>query len=391
MKIASYTEVSNFEMNLNEYAQPKGGWREELSQSRIEKIREDKITSKRVSDRYGSSYEGKFDFIRSTAEQVENVLVNVHYATNREPSGGNEIFSSTKVDKVSYGIAKVSIPKNIHKSGRVERPSEYFKFILREDKNKHFVIDSGNYLEEEEFFDTVNTASEGKSIMIFVHGYNVNFKDAVFKSTQIKYDLNYAWPILLFSWPSKAKVKSYVSDKENSLYSSSALQHLLEKVSDMNIEEVVVIGHSMGAFCLAEALKSFTPTNNSFKRLALAAADIQKDEFVDSYSMKIKRVFELISLYMSSSDKALIASDFVNESERVGDSRGGVLVVKDIESIDMSDADNNLFSLGHSYVSESNKALDDLYHFLVNGLSADKRRLKELVNKESLKYWSLHE
>ncbi|TOH85111.1 alpha/beta hydrolase, partial [Vibrio parahaemolyticus] len=91
-------------------------------------------------------------------------------------------------------------------------------------------------------------------------------------------------------------------------------------------------------------------TNNPFQRLVLAAADIQKQAFFERYCEKIKASFNMVSLYASSSDKALIASNMINESERVGDTRNGIVVVDGIESIDMSELDDNLFSLGHSYV-----------------------------------------
>ncbi|TOA22540.1 hypothetical protein CGK30_24580, partial [Vibrio parahaemolyticus] len=79
------------------------------------------------------------------------------------------------------------MPKNEHISGNVERPSGFFKIIIREDKNKHFVIDSGKSVKEEDFFGTLKSESNKKSLMVFVHGYNVSFQDAIFKSAQIKY------------------------------------------------------------------------------------------------------------------------------------------------------------------------------------------------------------
>ncbi|HDN9016542.1 TPA: alpha/beta hydrolase [Aeromonas salmonicida] len=323
-------------------------------------------------------------------EKIENVLVDVNYATNRKPSGDQSIFSDSRDGQTNYGVATVSIPKNEHCSGNVERPFEFLSFTFRENKNKHFVLESGKELNESDFFDKIETDSGSKKLILFIHGYNVSFKDAVFKAAQIKYDLMFEFPIILFSWPSKGSVASYVSDKESALYSSSALNNLLKKISELNIEEVMVVGHSMGTFCLAEALKSFTANSASFKRLILAAADIQKEAFLDIYAHKIINTFDMVSLYASSSDKALIVSKIINEFERVGDTRDDILVIDGVESIDMSGADENLFSLRHSYVSESNKALDDMYHFLINGLPASKRRLKEMFNKQAMRYWSIN-
>lgn len=322
-------------------------------------------------------------------QDKENALVEVHYATNRKPCGGDEVFSGERQEVTNYGIVNVSIPKNVHKSGSVERPKSILKFVFKEDKSKHFVIDSGNVLTESEFKQSLVEKSEKKSMMIFIHGYNVSFKDAVYKSAQIKYDLMYEWPVLLFSWPSKGSIKSYQSDRENALYSAKCLSDLLALVQGLGVEEVVVVAHSMGTFCLSEALSK--PNKKlSFQRLALAAADIEKEAFTTHYSDFINRAFEDTTLYISSTDIALIASDFVNESDRVGDARGGILVVQNMETIDMSNLDRGVFALGHSYVSENNRALDDLYYFLIQGAKASTRRLKSLFNKDNESYWSLH-
>ncbi|TKG02850.1 alpha/beta hydrolase [Vibrio lentus] len=322
-------------------------------------------------------------------DEEQNVLVEVHYATNRKSCGGEEIFSGERQNDLNYGITNVSIPTNVHKSGNVERPKVFLKFVFKENKNKHFVIDFGKSLTESEFKNSLIEKSQKKSMMIFVHGYNVNFKDAVFKSAQIKYDLTYEWPVLLFSWPSNDSIRSYPSDRENALYSSKCLANLLDLVENLGVEEVIVVAHSMGTFCLAEAL-SRVSDHTSFQRLALAAADIEKDAFATHYADDINRIFEHTTLYMSSTDTALLASDLVNEAIRVGDTRDDILVVQDMDSIDMSNLDKGVFSLGHSYVSEDNRALDDLYYYLVQGAKADARRLKSLVNKVNKNYWSLH-
>lgn len=321
--------------------------------------------------------------------EEQNVLVEVHYATNRKSCVGEEIFSGERQDEIKFGIVNVSIPKNAHISGNIERPKSFMKFLLKERKSKHFVIDSGKALTESEFKNSIIEKSEKKSMMIFIHGYNVSFKDAVYKSAQIKYDLTYDSPILLFSWPSKGAIRSYQADKENALYSAKCLASLLDLVQSFGIEEVVVVAHSMGTFCLSEALLRVNEST-SFQRLALAAADIEKIAFTTHYAMHINRVFEQTTLYISSTDVALIASDFLNESDRVGDARDNILVVKDMETIDMSNLDKGLFSLRHSYISENNRALDDLYYFLVQGVKASSRRLKLLFNNVSERYWSLH-
>jgi esterase/lipase superfamily enzyme len=386
--------LEELEENIYLYKQPKkmqGRQRQQEKAQCRELVSESDFWEKQhLEDTYSEPILRKSTQALSAKVDIEkNILVEVHYATNRQPCGGSDVFSADRQDDMNYGLAKVSIPKNAHRSGNVERPTSFLKLVFKENKNKHFVIDSSDVLTEPELKNSLVEKSQSKSMMLFVHGYNVSFKDAVFKSAQIKYDLKYEWPMLLFSWPSNASIRSYPSDKENALYSSKHLAHLLKVIASLKIEEVIVVAHSMGTFCLAEALSKLNE-DILFQRLALAAADIDKAAFLSDYAENINKTFEQTSLYVSSTDRALLASDWMNESNRVGDTRDDVLVTNHMESIDMSNLDEGIFSLGHSYISESNRALDDLYYFLVQGMKAEMRRLQSLLNKENKEYWSLH-
>ena len=42
-------------------------------------------------------------------------------------------------------------------------------------------------------------------LLVFVHGYNVDFDNAVRRAGQLAYDLNFDGPTFLFSWPSRQR------------------------------------------------------------------------------------------------------------------------------------------------------------------------------------------
>ena len=44
----------------------------------------------------------------------------------------------------------------------------------------------------------------GRTPLVFVHGFNVRYQEAVLRAAQINYDLKYQGPIILFSWPAGA-------------------------------------------------------------------------------------------------------------------------------------------------------------------------------------------
>ncbi|WP_163284658.1 alpha/beta hydrolase, partial [Enterobacter hormaechei] len=55
-------------------------------------------------------------------------------------------------------------------------------------------------------------AARGGRVIVFVHGYNTSFDDAVYRLAQIVNDSNYPGTPVLFSWASGASTTSYVYD-----------------------------------------------------------------------------------------------------------------------------------------------------------------------------------
>src|SRR5262249_30812720 len=52
------------------------------------------------------------------------------------------------------------------------------------------------------------------SALVFVHGYNVSFENAIRRAGQIAYDLNFDGPVFVFSWPSRGRLTGYISDRD---------------------------------------------------------------------------------------------------------------------------------------------------------------------------------
>jgi esterase/lipase superfamily enzyme len=78
----------------------------------------------------------------------------------------------------------VSVPADEnHKFGRVELPHAYSFFAYRIfeeklDPTKHFVIQKVETIDQESWENLV-TSSEKDEALIFVHGFNTSFADAV--------------------------------------------------------------------------------------------------------------------------------------------------------------------------------------------------------------------
>jgi len=316
-------------------------------------------------------------------------IVDTYFATNR--TFENKRFTEDDSFSLTYGKASVSIPK-IHRSGRIERPLwDCFKIKAIPKRGKHFCLEELELLDENTILNELRSSDNKSTLMIFIHGYNVSFSDAVFSASQLKHDLRFDFPVMLFSWPSRGGFRgpgSYTYDKDNAQYAAPLLSNLLAQVSKLGFDEVVVLAHSMGTYCLAEALKEVNSQSLCLSRAVLAASDIYSKAFQHDYAKYFKEAFKQTTIYASSKDIALALSRWKSSHRRLGDA-GEITVVEGVDTIDVSEVDHGYFSLRHSYHAKHNRIIDDLFQFLKLGVPAAQRRLEEKLNKFSLQYWTM--
>ncbi len=126
---------------------------------------------------------------------------------------------------------------------------------------------------------------ENREIFIFVHGYNNNFADSVFRNAQISYDYGIKSVSLHYAWPSGASIPLYVFDRDSALVGRRGLAETIEIAAETNAKRIIVVGHSMGAYVVTEALRDLAlrGRTSTLKRLGgvvLAAPDIDVDVFL---------------------------------------------------------------------------------------------------------------
>ncbi|VIO69549.1 hypothetical protein CI1B_27550 [Bradyrhizobium ivorense] len=294
-------------------------------------------------------------------------LVPVYFATNRVVTGGPALelsqISYGRAPANTFGYVTVSIPI-VHKMGEVETPGTSW-FGLRkeaEDDGKHFRIQKLNRLSREEFASAI--ANPADSLMLFVHGYNVAFPDAAFKAAQIAFDANYKGRVMMYSWPSKGGLLDYDYDRESALYAPDGLFDLLQLIKkEGKVSRIIVIAHSLGSEVVLAALQqaALSQTTLGVTELIFAAPDVDRDLYLERAN-QIKSAAGAVTLYASSTDRALLASMKKAQSKsRMGLVTGkGPTLVPGIETIDVSAIGSDMFALNHSTYSTSRAVLDDI-------------------------------
>ena len=200
-----------------------------------------------------------------------------------------------------------------------------------------------------------------RQVLIFVHGFNNTYADAVFRFAQIVHDSGTDAAPILFAWPSRARVFDYLYDKESANYSRRALEDLiLQATRSPDVDDVTILAHSMGTWLAAEALRGVAMREKSIpakvKNVVLASPDIDIDVFRRQFiEMGPKRPH--FAILTSTHDKALEVSRWLSGGvDRVGGSDlrpyASVLEELGVSVIDTSAIASN-DPLGHNTFADS--------------------------------------
>ena len=170
---------------------------------------------------------------------------------------------------------------------------------------------------EKTFYDKVHEKAlltEDKNIFVFAHGYKNSFSDGLGTAAKLAY--NAERPLVLYSWPSVGKLRSYDSDENNVEWSQEHFNDFLTQLEKVCTQDpsvkVRLFAHSMGNRLVVRAApllreKSFV------LETALICPDVDNG-LVRHYArryLSVKGTTE-IRLYMSRHDRALALSQLLH-------------------------------------------------------------------------------
>jgi esterase/lipase superfamily enzyme len=268
--------------------------------------------------------------VATIAEGTSRVPIFVATTRQRSTTDPGEMFSGERATDVSYAAITVSIPPDASRRiGEVQWPT-----TLPGDPRTNFVTVSAEYIEKQTFTTSIAAMAKqtGRSkVLVFVHGFNNRFDDAVYRFAQIVHDSKVPVIPVLFTWPSRGEVRlrTYNYDRESASYSRDALESLLGMLSSYpGITEVNVLAHSMGNWVALEALRGRSIRGgqtaesikaDKLKNVMLVAPDVD----VDVFRAQIQRMGAArprIALFVSQDDSALSLSKTLSgDVSRLGD------------------------------------------------------------------------
>ncbi|WP_114963892.1 alpha/beta hydrolase [Tritonibacter mobilis] len=205
-------------------------------------------------------------------------------ATARAADPSPIAYGPGRADALGFARLTISIPPT-HVVGEIEWAPGGTG--VETDPSRHFALVGAEPLQGIDAFAHaargVNAARREEAVL-FVHGYNTNFAEGVYRHAQIAWDYDLRGPQIHFAWPSAAEPFGYAYDRDSTLIARDHLARLILHLTREPDVRLSIVGHSMGAFLVMEALRQIAlqSSGDPFENLAgvtLISPDIDIDLF----------------------------------------------------------------------------------------------------------------
>ena len=225
------------------------------------------------------------------------------------------------------------------------------------------------------------------SALVFIHGYNTSFKDALFTVAQIVSATEYPGRVYMYSWPSAASTFGYIGDMDKAEQAEPYLQSFMKLLMrDADIDAVDILVHSLGSQSALRALSALrsvfeTERQGAARRQAIRIGQIMfaaPDVAMPVFDQKIRRIApyaDRVTVYASLTDAALLASKVLRSGAgRVGQlNESGQPLLVEVRNVHVIDAtgkeswwrlDRIMSGYGHDYFLQSPGVLADIQRIL---------------------------
>ena len=309
--------------------------------------------------------------------------LNLFYATNRRhtgddrwsPTGYGTDFSSDgqenlRFGKVSFDADDIEIKKHLQRKKKGEKDGgdgeklagylakcvnkastikAYAEKISNKTADKHQA--KARFGSNSLFEDLRKSMLKKSDVLVYIHGFNVSWSDAVAAAASLQLMLNRhnapgdkAILVILFTWPSNGKALPYVSYKSDRTEAGGSgkafgrgllkLRDYLEKLKtdskEMNAilckQEIHLLCHSMGNYVLQKTLKRMRnfaygrSLPRLFEHVFMCAPDVSDDILEPGNEMgDLHEITRNVTLYHNKGDLAMSISDYTKGNpDRLG-------------------------------------------------------------------------
>jgi esterase/lipase superfamily enzyme len=256
---------------------------------------------------------GNLVVVSASAPGASTVDMLVATTRSDNPVAPGVMFNGERAHGLAFADIAVSIPPDSSREvGEVQWPSS-----VPGDPARDFVTLRADRLDLKQAvaaFDERLGKGSSRHVLLFVHGFNTRFEEAVYRFAQITHDSGADVLPVLFTWPSRGRLFDYAYDRESATYSRDALEAVIQAmVNDKNVGSISILAHSMGTFVAVEALRQMAIRNRSLSPkitdIMLASPDIDVDVFRREIAeIEASDKSPPVTLFVSQDDHALALS-----------------------------------------------------------------------------------
>lgn len=262
-------------------------------------------------------------------------------------------------------------------------PETPLRFGMQDGRIVVLEPDASNYADAEAAFQAILKerlkAVSRKEVVLFVHGFNNNFRDAGLALADLWHFTGRIGVPIFYTWPAASGgLFGYFKDRESGEFTVFHLKEMLRMLSRTEgLENIHIIAHSRGTDVLTTALRelviearaaSISPRKKyKIRNLFLAAPDMDFGVVGQRLiAEKFGPAFGQITVYMNGGDSALNFSQFLMSGLRFGrlDSDGLTTQereiftrVKNVNFINVKDVSS---FFGHDYYRTHAGVLSDI-------------------------------
>lgn len=350
-----------------------------------------------------------FAFRRMVIAQLDELgSYRFFFVTNRQREHQTgpleESFGVGREETLKFGSFDISIEPTLG-LGMLINPTEWFQ-------NEELRLKAVREMEQAAFLAQLRQlvdASPGRSLLVAVHGFREAFPSALRKTAFLGHVLDINSPILVFDWPGNqgSSARGYRRANQLAKESAAELAATLEMVvREIGPDRLSVIANSMGAQVVVDAFrKLYRDTDLAadgprLHNVILTAPDVDYGEFNEEFRQSLLALSRHTIVYVSSNDRALLASRLLNRGRRLGESSlraadmnravrvidyepgGDEVIVVDVTAVNRT---RNF----HNFSLETPEFYDDVYLRLSNVQMPRTRLIYAVEGPNGTIYWVL--
>lgn len=261
-----------------------------------------------------------YDLAPDQPGTVETVFIGSTRAYERNEGG----FGPRRDPNLRYAEFEVSIPPD-HKAGEIEWPRGNKVDAATDFVTRRETI----FPDATDFRSSLRGALQklprkNREAVIFVHGYNNTFAEALYRVAQLKHDLDIPGIAVSYAWPSLAQPLGYAYDRDSVLFARDGMQDLMQQVAEAGAERIILVAHSMGTLLTMETLREIgLEGNNHLKDKIGGVVLISPDIDLEVFQTQVRDVGRLpqpFIVFTSKNDKILRLSARVSgDGVRLGE------------------------------------------------------------------------